>query len=151
MTPNPIHHAFYADKRNLITLSQANTVLREAIPDRHLRALQRLPSTRALTQESADELWQTRKQHFFKPAAGYGSRAAYRGSKITKKVWQHMLANDYIAQRFVAPRYAPCNTMQVARSSNLMYVSTPTMRNPCYTQHAFTRGKPLTCVPKGAG
>jgi hypothetical protein len=40
---------------------------------------------------------------FFKPATGYGSKAAYRGDKITKRVWEEILQGDYVAQLQVPP------------------------------------------------
>lgn len=42
-------------------------------------------------------------QNFFKPTNGFGGRAAYRGDKITKRVWQEILAGHYVAQPAVAP------------------------------------------------
>ena len=35
--------------------------------------------------------------------AGFGSRAAYRGDKLTRRVWQEILAGDYVAQAIVSP------------------------------------------------
>ena len=40
---------------------------------------------------------------FFKPTAGFGSRAAYRGDKLTRRVWQEILDGEYVAQAMVAP------------------------------------------------
>jgi len=40
---------------------------------------------------------------FFKPAGGYGSKAVYRGDKITKGVWAEIIRGGYIAQNFAAP------------------------------------------------
>jgi hypothetical protein len=51
-----------------------------------------------VTSETAEALWQERKQYFFKPAAGFGSRAAYRCEKLTRRVWPEVLTGDYIAQ-----------------------------------------------------
>lgn len=34
---------------------------------------------------------------FFKPATGYGSKAAYRGNKLTKRVWKEMRNTPYVA------------------------------------------------------
>ncbi|HEY5801678.1 MAG TPA: hypothetical protein VIT92_15760, partial [Burkholderiaceae bacterium] len=62
-----------------------------------------IPRTERVRADQADRLWRERKGLFFKPAAGYGSRAAYRGDKLTKGVWQDILAGDYIAQAIVAP------------------------------------------------
>ena len=51
----------------------------------------------------ADEWWNERKRYFFKPATGYGSKAAYRGDKLTRSTWEQILSRPYIAQRIVAP------------------------------------------------
>lgn len=55
--------------------------------------------------EPGDEerLWSARRILFFKPIAGYGGRSAYRGDKPTKRVWQDILAGDYVAQSIVLP------------------------------------------------
>ena len=52
-------------------------------------------------QWSAAELWLTRRQLFFKPVAGHGSKGVYRGSKLTRRVFENILDEDYIAQTFV--------------------------------------------------
>ncbi len=51
----------------------------------------------------ADTLWASRKQLFFKPAKGYGSKAAYRGDKLTKRVFNDIINSDYVAQALVQP------------------------------------------------
>jgi hypothetical protein len=51
----------------------------------------------------ADRLWAARRRLFFKPAAGHGSRAAYRGEKLTRRVWGEILAGTYVAQDLVPP------------------------------------------------
>jgi hypothetical protein len=56
-----------------------------------------------VTQERAEALWGQLRKLFFKPAAGYGSKAAYRGEKLTRRVWQEILRGDYVAQALVAP------------------------------------------------
>ena len=62
-----------------------------------------MPRTQRVSAETADELWTARKGFFFKPAAGFGSRATYRGDKLTKRVWSDILEGNYIAQAFVPP------------------------------------------------
>ena len=42
-----------------------------------------------------------RRQLFFKPVAGYGSKGVYRGSKITRRVFETILDESYIAQTFI--------------------------------------------------
>jgi hypothetical protein len=104
ITPNPFHHAIYADKRNLILLGDKGFLQTCAVTYEDIQTLeQAIPKTHALTAENADQFWQERKQLFFKPACGFGSKAAYRGDKITTKVWQEILQGNYIAQELVPP------------------------------------------------
>lgn len=104
LTPSPEHHALYADKRNLVLLSNEQTLLELGATTRAIHTLLAgIPRTQLLTAENADDLWQARKQLFFKPATGYGSKAAYRGDKITRRVWDEILQGDYVAQQQVPP------------------------------------------------
>ena len=40
---------------------------------------------------------------FFKPAGGHGSKAVYRGDKLTKGVWEEIIRGGYVAQEYAAP------------------------------------------------
>lgn len=104
LTPHPHTHALLADKRNLIALSQDSllTAWGATAPERKLLAAS-VPTTRLVTPERADELWAQRRQLFFKPVAGYGAKAAYRGDKLTRRVWAEILAGDFVAQALVPP------------------------------------------------
>ena len=104
LTPNPFHHALYADKRNLAILSDAQQLAALGVDAQDIDLLiAGIPRTQLVSAERADEFWQMRKQLFFKPASGYGSKAAYRGDKLTKGVWQDILQADYVAQQQVPP------------------------------------------------
>ncbi len=104
ITPHPRAHALYADKRNLTALTD-DALLRAWGVDAVTRALLTglIPHTELVRAELADDLWARRRELFFKPAAGYGSRAAYRGDKLTKRVFDDILAGNYIAQALVPP------------------------------------------------
>ncbi len=102
LTPHPQAHALYADKRRLAVFSddaQLRT-LGVAEPARQL-LLNCVPHTELVRAANAERLWSARRQLFFKPVAGYGSRAAYRGDKLTRRVWDEILASDYVAQSIV--------------------------------------------------
>ena len=66
----------------------------------HLR--QTIPATEVVEPAAADDLWRRRKGLFFKPVAGFGSKAAYRGDRLTRATFDHILAHSYVAQA-VAP------------------------------------------------
>jgi hypothetical protein len=104
VTPHPQAHALYADKRNLALLSDPIRLRALGVPEATQKILlEHIPHTEEVKAEHAERLWHERRHLFFKPTAGYGGRAAYRGDKLTKRVWQDILAGDYIAQAIVAP------------------------------------------------
>ncbi len=101
VTPHPQAHALYADKRNLVRLSDEQWLRDAGVPPTTIAMLLAcIPETQPVTPQSADGFWATRKRWFFKPAAGFGSRAAYRGDKITKRAFEQVAAGYYVAQAF---------------------------------------------------
>lgn len=104
MTPDPQAHALRADKRNLTLLSDESFLRGSSVADGVVETLLAgVPRTEKVEIANEATLWAQRGQLFFKPAAGYGSKAAYRGDKITKRVWRAILAGTYVAQAVVAP------------------------------------------------
>jgi hypothetical protein len=104
ITPSPRNHALYANKANLELLSDVQEIQKMNLsPTEQAILLSSIPQTRKMTPDLALSLWEKRKELFFKPNAGFGSKAAYRGDKITKKVWEDILKNDYVAQKLIPP------------------------------------------------
>ncbi|MEW6164319.1 MAG: hypothetical protein AB1642_04575 [Pseudomonadota bacterium] len=108
ITPNPDHHARFADKRLLVALTDADGLAARGI-DAATRDILRagIPRTELVAPERADDFWARRRGLFFKPAAGHGSKGAYRGDKLTKRVFEEILAGDYVAQALVPPSTVP--------------------------------------------
>jgi hypothetical protein len=65
--------------------------------------LAHVPETVVVSEAQRARLERERDQFFFKPQSGYGSKAAYRGDKITKRVFATLFEAPYVAQRVVAP------------------------------------------------
>ena len=104
LTPHPQAHAQYADKRNLVLLSDAVRLQALGVP----LATQKLllagvPRTEIVDPANAERLWRERQKLFFKPFGGFGGRAAYRGDKLTQRVWQDILVGGCVAQALVTP------------------------------------------------
>ena len=103
VTPNPRVHALYADKRNLVLLSDQAALRSWGLSPEMLADLAGVPRTVLVTNDNAQALWAARKKLFFKPAGGHGSKAVYRGDKLTKGVWAEIIRGGYVAQDFAAP------------------------------------------------
>jgi uncharacterized circularly permuted ATP-grasp superfamily protein len=104
VTPHPRAHALYADKRRLAWLSDASVLRELGASEQDIATLSaHVPATRLVDASQRELLWRERKHLFFKPQAGYGSKAAYRGDKITKSAFEDVLASAYVAQEIVPP------------------------------------------------
>jgi hypothetical protein len=104
LTPHPRAHALYADKRNLALFGDVGRLRAFGAADHIILSLQRgIPATVEVTPDNAEQLWRERRGLFFKPAGGYGSKGAYRGEKLTRRVWEEIRGGQYVAQTFVPP------------------------------------------------
>ena len=104
VTPHPRAHALYADKRNLVILTDETELIALGVEAKTRELLLAgIAHTTEVKTGDADTLWATRKHLFFKPAKGYGSKAAYRGDKLTKRVFSEIINSDYVAQTLVQP------------------------------------------------
>jgi len=104
LSPHPRAHALYADKRNLAVLGNGTFLQSSGASQSCIDALlAAIPPTQLVTPENREALWADRRHLFFKPAAGFGSKASYRGDKLTRKVWDAIALGTYVAQEIVAP------------------------------------------------
>jgi hypothetical protein len=103
VTPNPRNHALLADKRNLTLLSDRARLEGFGLDTDFAARAGGIPRAVRVSAANAVQLWEARKGYFFKPAAGHGAKAVYRGDKLTRSVWRQILAGDYIAQEFAPP------------------------------------------------
>ena len=102
ITPHPVAHALWADKRNLDWLSDPVKLAGFGLsPEAVAQIVRCVPRTVSVDASQADYFWANRKTLFFKPQAGFGSRATYRGEKLTKRVFEEILQGGYVAQAFV--------------------------------------------------
>ena len=93
LSPHPWEYFLLADKQRLIDWS-----LQTACP----KPASLLPVI-DLAQAPRDEVWSQRKQLFFKPKTSFGGKQAYRGASITRKAFDSIFHDDFMAQKISAP------------------------------------------------
>ncbi len=104
LTPDPAHFSRYADKRNLARLSDSQALRSLGASEADIATLQAgIPHAIVIKADMEPTLWAERKQWFFKPNSGYGSKGAYRGEKLTRRVFAEILKGDYVAQKLAVP------------------------------------------------
>ncbi|MBL8394109.1 MAG: hypothetical protein JNK99_05045 [Candidatus Accumulibacter sp.] len=104
LTPHPRVHALFADKRNLVALGDDHWLRELGLSEAERRLLTSgIPRTEEVVAQGVEAFWTSRRQWFFKPFAGFGSRATYRGDKLTRRVFEEVSRGGYVAQAVVAP------------------------------------------------
>ncbi len=104
LTPHPRAYSLYANKRNLVLLTDGERLRAMGADEATIATLlSGIPQTRLVASQHAELWWQQRKQWFFKPATGFGSKGTYRGANLTKRVFEEIMHGDYVAQRMVPP------------------------------------------------
>jgi hypothetical protein len=104
VTPDPAIYRRYADKRNLVKLSDQSFLQGLGVNSHDLGLIDHIvPKSMIVTTENAQALWENRKHYYFKPVSGYGGKAVYKGEKLTRKTWNWIVGQDYIAQEFAVP------------------------------------------------
>jgi hypothetical protein len=100
LTPQPREYWLLADKQRLVQWSQ-DAVIASASPDER-EAIQQvlLPTFEKSGFASEDEIWNERKNLFFKPKRSFGGKSVYRGESVSRKVFERLMTEDILIQRF---------------------------------------------------
>ncbi len=104
VTPHPHAYALYADKRNLAHLTDRQALAAMGVAPETVTALAAgIPGTRVVHATEHDQWWAERKHWFFKPATGYGGKGSYRGANLTRRVFEEIMRDGYVAQQLAVP------------------------------------------------
>ncbi len=117
VTPLPREHHLLANKRRLCLLSSLEALHGLGLDEEEAHLLATVvPETRRLDDLGPERAWAERRQWVFKPEAAFGSRAVYRGDKITRGRFDEIVHDpDYVAQRRVEPGIVAVDTTEGAR------------------------------------
>jgi len=114
VSPHPREYLLLADKNRLIDLSQPEFLDSLPLKDSTIQTiLNALPKTfHVRNWKDPLLLWKERKSYFFKPTMSYGGKAVYNGKSISKKVFEVISQDDFIAQQTVPPSTVEINTAE---------------------------------------
>lgn len=117
VTPAPREHHLLANKRRLELFSSAEALGRLGVSEGDARFLAEVvPETRTLAELGKVRAWEERREWVFKPCAAFGSRAVYRGDKITRRKLDEIAEDEsYLAQRRVEPGVIDVETIDGPR------------------------------------
>lgn len=102
LSPNPYEYLLLADKQRMIDWQSDRFWERISDPGTLRERISRnLPEARDLNPQSAEEIWAARKKFFIKPKRAFGSKQSYRGGSISRKAFDEILSQGFIAQEFV--------------------------------------------------
>jgi hypothetical protein len=118
VTPSPREYFLLADKRRLALLSSREALAELGASADEIDLLARVvPETRLLAELDAEAVWRARREWVFKPATAFGSRAVYRGDKISRRRFEAVLREPgYLAQRRVDPGEIAVETSEGRRA-----------------------------------
>jgi hypothetical protein len=105
ISPQPFEYFLCADKSNFVDWSQDEFWSLLNFPEKEKLLIREcLPKTQFFSSETADAIWNQRKNLFFKPKNSYGSKMSYKGASISKKVFEELLQVGALAQELVTPQ-----------------------------------------------
>ena len=93
LSPNPYEYFLLADKQRFLDWNTQT-----ALP----RPSSLLP-VYDLGREDKDKIWSERKNLFFKPKTSFGSKQAYKGASVSRKIFDEMMTPNFIAQKISPP------------------------------------------------
>ncbi|MEM1248816.1 MAG: hypothetical protein AAGK22_20720 [Acidobacteriota bacterium] len=105
VTPTPREHHLIANKERLTLFSSPDELMSLGLSEEAARRIAQLvPESHTVSSFDPEVLWSRRKEWVFKPAALHGSRAVYRGDKLSRKRFEQVLLDpSYLVQRRVPP------------------------------------------------
>jgi hypothetical protein len=108
-SPNPREYWAIADKQRLIQFGQPGFLDECGASAEEKEAIEKvlIPTYDKTSFSSFDEIWSQRKSLFFKPKRSHGGKSVYRGESVSRKVFERLMSEDILIQRFRPAQHVP--------------------------------------------
>jgi hypothetical protein len=109
VSPNPREYWLLADKQRLVQMSEPDFLERVGVRPADREAIERvlIPTFTPRAFGSPDEIWAQRRTLFFKPRQSFGGKSVYRGESVSRKVFERLMNEDVLIQKFVPAQRVP--------------------------------------------
>lgn len=109
LTPQPREYALLADKQRLVELSTAGWLEKLNLSEQEIADLRKvlIPTFERAQFGTEEEIWSQRKTLFFKPKRSFGAKSVYRGESVSRKVFERLMQEDILIQKFVPAQKVP--------------------------------------------
>ncbi len=109
LSPNPREYWLLADKERLVDLGKPGFLESAGASVDEIAALQKvlIPTFDKSAFASVEEIWAQRRSLFFKPKRSHGGKSVYRGESVSKKVFERLMAEDVLVQKFTPAQKMP--------------------------------------------
>jgi hypothetical protein len=102
LSPQPLEYDVLANKNRLHLLTDANLLAALNLPVNDIALIKKIiPFSQLIHSDNKSVIWEKRKKFFFKPAQSFGSKQAYRGSSISRNIFESFAENEMLAQEFI--------------------------------------------------
>lgn len=109
LSPSPWEYFLIGDKQRLSDWQKQNEI---PIPKSLLKIYD-------LADANREQVWNERKKLFFKPKASFGSKQAYNGASMSRKVFDEAFAQGFVAQEYAPP--AEVDVLQDGQNLKMKY------------------------------
>lgn len=108
-SPHPWAYLLLADKERLTEISQPGWLENQGLDSSAVEALRQIliPTYEKEKLGTSEEIWERRKSLFFKPRRSHGAKSVYRGSSVSRKVFERLMSDDIVIQEFVPAQSWP--------------------------------------------
>lgn len=101
-SPNPYEYLLLADKQRMIDWSVPGKLESWGVSEADQKTIRAVvPPSVSLDVANKEEVWSQRKGYFFKPKRAYGSKQSYKGASVSRKIFDEIAGQEFIAQEYV--------------------------------------------------
>lgn len=101
-SPNPHEYFLLADKQRLMDFHDPELLQSLNLSNEDNDVIKTsIPMTKVFSAFDKNDLWAQRKNLFFKPTNSFGSKQTYKGASISRKLFDELPVQDFLAQEYI--------------------------------------------------